>query len=206
MKRVINGNNLTEVVSAEAIQQGMLGVAYKMKAEYRGKNPTLALLAKGGLFWGIELATILEKHSFFPEVEIINASRYTGNNEATDAFDISAAPGVSFEGKDIILVEDLIDEGKTMNGVYNWIQSQRPASIRTAVLCVKEGHKFNYNIDYKVVENLIPRDLWLVGKGMDNNKLLRGLDAIYALGAVENVALLPVHKLMLFAGHPPDSK
>lgn len=90
----------------------------------------------------------------------------------------------SIEGKHVLLVEDIVDTGKTLNKIYESLFSQKPASLKLSALLVKEKvHRFAYPIDYP---GFFIEDHFVVGYGLDFAEKYRHLDYIGILDENEN--------------------
>ena len=76
------------------------------------------------------------------------------------------------EGQHILVVEDIVDSGHTLNYLYNLLKSRKPASLRTCVLVRKERDSLDVPIDYLGFD--IP-DVWVVGYGLDYRERYRNL-------------------------------
>ena len=85
-------------------------------------------------------------------------------------------------GKNIIIVEDVIDSGNTINFVKEFIDNKNPKSLKIATLLLKPKiAKLSFNIDWVGFE-ISPE--FVVGYGLDYNQKLRNLNAVYRLGGV----------------------
>ena len=85
-------------------------------------------------------------------------------------------------GKNIIIVEDIIDSGNTINFVKEFIDNKNPKSLKIATLLLKpKTAKLSFNIDWVCFE-ISPE--FVVGYGLDYNQKLRNLNAVYRLGGV----------------------
>jgi hypoxanthine phosphoribosyltransferase len=92
---------------------------------------------------------------------------------------VTLGPNDTITGRDIIIVEDIVDSGHSLQALLPLFQEKNPKSLKIATLLFKpEAFKGSYTVDYKCFE--IPND-FIVGYGLDYNELGRNLKDIYVL-------------------------
>ena len=109
----------------------------------------------------------------------IHASRYR-NNEGTNDLEWKFKPDISLAGEDILLIDDIFDEGITLKAVVDELQKEQPKTIRTCVLLNKihDRKVQDFNVDFVGLE---VADRYVYGCGMDYHGYLRHMPGIYAL-------------------------
>ncbi len=171
----LHGNNYRILLDNDTIEKKVFSLAKKIQEYFANKEPpTLLILTNGGLYLGTILSQVLDEIGFLHYIDTICVSRYTGNG-SVGRIKITSRPKRSVRGKDVIVVEDLIDEGITLNYLHKLLTKRNGVkSVSYFVLVVKEEHKpLSFEVNYSVLEQTGLG--WLVGFGMDDNGLLRGL-------------------------------
>ena len=177
MKRIINGYVCKTLHSSRKIKKMVRILAEKIANDYRGKEFTLLIVANGAMDFGLDLSRALEKMDIKHSRETIIASRYNGDNNGGAEVNIIHKPNLKIAGRNIIVVEDLVDEGITLNQLSLYLENLKPASLNYAVLGTKHGHRFGGELKYKAFEKDFP-DEWLLGYGMDWENEYRSLEEI----------------------------
>jgi len=138
------------------------------------KNPPLFIGVLNGSF---RFASDLFKYFEIPaEIEFIKLSSYR-NMESTGEVKLHSTFGIDTAGKEVIILEDIVDTGNTLEFLMPLVLKAKPRSIRVATLLYKpNSYMGEYSIDFKGFE--IPND-FVVGYGLDYNGLGRELNSIY---------------------------
>ena len=141
-----------------------------------GRNPVFLTVMNGGLIVGGHLAIALP---FDCEFDYCHATRYRGGTSG-GTLDWIKAPRTALAGRDVLLVDDILDEGYTLRAVRDYCRAQGAASVRIAVLCRKVHGRCVADLaaDYIGVE--VP-DRYVFGFGMDYHEQGRNLPGIWAL-------------------------
>lgn len=110
---------------------------------------------------------------------VIQASRYTEGTTTETNAEVSLPPAEAIKDKDVLIVEDIIDEGYTLKTILEEIQNLEPRSVSIAVLFDKrDRRKVDIEVDYT---GFIVPDEFLVGFGLDFNERYRNLDHLASL-------------------------
>jgi hypoxanthine phosphoribosyltransferase len=179
----IGDHNFKEILSPKLLESKIHEIAKKISVDYSNSNSlVLLIVTNGGMYFGTALSMALQDLGFSHYVDTVRIKRYTGDGESTSEVKVSSKPSLKLSGKDVIVVEDLIDEGLTMNFLDNYLKTTEgmmPKSIEYCVLVEKKDHvKLSFGIKYFILDEAGPE--WLVGFGMDSNFGYRGLRGIYA--------------------------
>ncbi|MFN3307105.1 MAG: hypoxanthine phosphoribosyltransferase [Candidatus Kapaibacteriota bacterium] len=150
-------------------------ISDEIKRDYKGKEPVIVVILKGAIFFATELLKNLD----FPlRVETLKAKSYGNRMKSSGNVELFITCE-DLEGRDIILVEDIIDTGLTISTVVKELLNYKPNSIKIATLLLKtEKFKVDLKIDYCGFE--IP-DRFVIGFGLDFAELGRNLKHIYIL-------------------------
>jgi hypoxanthine phosphoribosyltransferase len=179
----IGGYNFKEILSPIVLESKIREIAKRISIDYL-KSDSLVLLfvTNGGMYFGTALSMAIQDLGVPHYVDTVRIKRYTGDGKSTTEVKVSSKPSLNLLGKDVVVVEDLIDEGLTMNFLDNYLKTtegMKPKSIEYCVLVEKKDHvKLSFDIKYSILDKAGPE--WLVGFGMDSNFGYRGLRGIYA--------------------------
>jgi hypoxanthine phosphoribosyltransferase len=160
---------ITESQIAEAIGQ----IAAKINEDYRGKCPIIVPVLNGSFMFASDLVKLLTCDC---EISFIKASSYKGT-ESTGQLTTLIGINQDISGRDIIILEDIIDTGHTLAKILPSFKDLKPASVRVCTLLFKpKALKTDIQIDYVGIE--IANE-FIVGYGLDYNGLGRNLKEIY---------------------------
>jgi hypoxanthine phosphoribosyltransferase len=162
-------------LSASEIGEKVNVLGCELSKSYEGKKPLLVAIMNGSFMFAADLMRAI---SIDCEITFIKSSSYSGT-ESTGKLNVTLGPNDTITGRDIIIVEDIVDSGHSLQSLLPLFQEKNPKSIKIATLLFKPAaFKGNYAVDYKCFE--IPND-FIVGYGLDYNELGRNLKDIYVL-------------------------
>ncbi len=165
------------LVPEETIQAHVRVLAHQISLDYADKGPIYLIGVLRGAF--IFLAD-LARHLTVPHVvDFMSVSSY-GKSTESGVVRIVLDLREPIEGKDVIIVEDIVDSGKTLSYLYTMLKSRNPASLRTCTLVQKPKRPLDVPVDYLGFK--IP-DVWVVGYGLDYADKHRTLPYIAELKA-----------------------
>ena len=120
-------------ITNEEIQQKVKALAEKMNKDYAGKNPVFVCILNGAFVFMADLVRYLD---FQPDIVFAKYSSYEGMNTTGKVKEVLGV-SVDLEGKDVVLVEDIIDTGITMSHVLPIFQAKGVASVKIATMLMK---------------------------------------------------------------------
>ncbi|MEM6965211.1 MAG: hypoxanthine phosphoribosyltransferase [Bacteroidota bacterium] len=163
------------MISEEEVQRRVAEMGKLLEEKYRDKNPLFLGVLNGSFVFTADLTRAF---GGVCEVSFIKLSSYSGlASTGTVATVIGLT--VDVENRHVIIVEDIIDTGKTMHEFLPTLQKMNPASVAFATFLLKpEAVQYDFPIDYIGFE--IPNK-FVVGYGMDYNEQARNLRGIYQL-------------------------
>jgi len=160
--------------SSDAVRAALDKMAGKITTDLGQKNPVLVCVMNGGV---VPFSELLQRLEFPLQTDYIHATRYGGNLTGGQIAWL-AEPRVDSKGRDILVVDDILDEGETLANIVEYYKHKGAASVRSAVLVVKDRpRKVDYMADYVGLH--VP-DRYVFGCGMDYKGYLRNLPGIYA--------------------------
>ena len=176
MERVkIHDKEFELFISAEQIDEGIAKVARSLDAEFRGKRPLLLGVLNGSFLF---LADLIKKMDIELEISFVKLASYHGTSSTGN---VKHLVGLNerLEGRHVIIVEDIVDTGLTIESLMAQVKEHHPASISIATLLFKpDAYKKDIPIDHIALD--VPND-FLVGYGLDYDGLGRNLKHIYTL-------------------------
>ena len=169
----IHDREFVKTIPAEEIAQRVKGVAERINKDYAGKRPLLIGVLNGCFMFVSDLMKNLEIEC---EVSFVKFSSYQGA-ETTGNVKQLLGLSESIEGRDVIIVEDIVDTGLTMHKMLETLQEKKPASLAVASLFLKPARlRVPVEVKYSAFE--IP-DRFIVGYGLDYDGLGRNLPDVY---------------------------
>jgi len=155
-------DNIRVLISEEDVDKKIREMAAKISKRYEGKTLHLICVLRGGAFFMCELA----KRLTVPvTIDFMSVSSYGDGTESSGQIKIVKDLDDSIEGKDVLVVEDIIDSGRTLSKLMELLDSRKPASLALCTLLDKpERRVVEVDVDYTGFQ--IP-DLFVVGYGLD---------------------------------------
>lgn len=160
----------------DAIDARVRELGREISDRYRGKELVLISIIKGGIIFLADLMrAITIPHAF----DLMGASSYRGGTRTTGRVIITKDAELDLRGKHIVLVEDILDSGHTLNVVCELLRIQEPASLE--ICCFLHKHREReFSISCKYVGFEIP-DEFVVGYGLDYKEHYRNLSCVGVL-------------------------
>jgi hypoxanthine phosphoribosyltransferase len=171
----IHDKTFSTFLSESAINEQVKRIAQEINTDYEGKTPLFIAILNGSFMFASDLFKELEIEA---QVCFIKLASYQGV-KSTGNVVTSIGLDVSLKDRDVIVIEDIVDTGKTLHDFLPQIMDQNPASLKIATLLHKpEALKYPLTIDY--VGFSIPNK-FVVGFGLDYDGLGRNLREIFQL-------------------------
>lgn len=164
------------LLNHEQIRDVVDRLAEEIRRDYTQKTPILVGILKGSFVFMADLIRALD----IPlEVDFVILSSYGSGTESSGEIKVIHGLESSIEGKDVLIVEDIIDSGLTLSLFLEELRRRKPASLRLCVLVDKVARrKLNVPIDYIGVQ---VQDEFVVGYGIDYNEQYRHLPDLYVV-------------------------
>ena len=170
----------SEVIHDRATLEAAIGrMAERISGDYAGEVPVYLTVMHGGMPFAAQLGFALGDRGLDLEFDYLHATRYRGETSGGELV-WKHRPATPLQGRRVLLVDDILDEGHTMAGIVAWCREQGATDVRIAALAVKLHDRCVPGMcaDYAGVE--VP-DRYVFGYGMDYHEQGRNLPAIYAL-------------------------
>jgi hypoxanthine phosphoribosyltransferase len=164
-----------EFLSARKIHHRINELATEINQTYADKKITILVVMNGAFMFAADLVRFIESEN---ELHFIRVKSYKGMS-STGKASLELPADFDLKGKDVLIIEDIVDTGHTMQKIYELLAEMEVNSIRLASLLSKtECRQVEVKIDYLAFE--IP-DRFVIGYGLDYNGFGRNLKDIYQL-------------------------
>ncbi|MCL2018605.1 MAG: hypoxanthine phosphoribosyltransferase [Oscillospiraceae bacterium] len=162
--------------SGEKIAEAVKKLGEQITREYKGKVPVLLCVLKGASLF---FADLIREIKLQCEVDFIIAKSYGMSSQTSGKLRILKEPDVEIAGRDVIVVEDILDTAVTLSALLHTLSEKQPASLKVAVFLDKNlGYKKPVNADYTC---FISENEFLVGYGLDYAERYRNLPYVGVL-------------------------
>ncbi|WP_339784834.1 MAG: hypoxanthine phosphoribosyltransferase [Imperialibacter sp.] len=171
----INNKEFEQYIERNQISDRLNELAGQIDADYAGKSVVMLAVLNGAFIFAGDLIRLLKVDA---EISFVKLKSYKGTASTGE---VQTLIGLMHELKDreVLIVEDIIDTGRTMSKLLEMVWEQSPASVKVCTLLVKpDVFKNKYQLDY--VGFSIP-DKFVVGYGLDYDELGRQLPDIYKI-------------------------
>ncbi len=166
---------LIPLISESEIQNRIKATGKQIADDYQDKDLVLVGILKGSFIF---LSDLTRNISIDHEIDLVGASSYKGTS-STGQIVFTKQPDLELEGRDILLVEDIVDTGNTLLKIVEFMDLLSPASVKICSLIDKhERREVEIDVDYSCFSL---EKGFIVGYGLDYNEKYRNLPAIYDL-------------------------
>ena len=164
------------LLSADRIKERLITLAGEINQHYAGKEILLVSILDGALIFTADLLRLLNLPT---QLDCMRISSYGNSTSAESAPRITGSLKSDLSGRDVLLVDDILDTGNTLSELIEHLGQSKPASLRTCVLLdKKERRQLNIQADH--VGFNVP-DAFVVGYGLDFAERYRSLPCIGVL-------------------------
>ena len=174
-EKKIDAYTFEEFISAASINDRVAEIASELRQEYADRKPVFLVILNGAFIFASDL---MRAYGEDCEVSFVKLSSYDGL-QSTNKIKVDMPIQTDLSNKDVIIVEDIIDTGATLNKFLSDVKDKSPKSLKLVSFVVKpEAMKFDIPIDYYGFN--IPNE-FVIGYGLDYNEYGRELDSLYRL-------------------------
>jgi len=164
------------LLSGEEVQARVAELGAQLAADYEGRDPVLVSVLKGSIIF---LADLVRAMPIPLAIDLMEVSSYGASTESSGQVRILKDLSTSIEGREVIVVEDIIDTGLTLNYLLRYLHDKGPASIRICCLLDKPARRLApIEIDYR---GFTIADRFVIGYGLDYAERYRNLPYIGVL-------------------------
>jgi hypoxanthine phosphoribosyltransferase len=178
MKKMVtlHGRHFTRFIGQEDIQRRVGELASVLRMKYNGKRPLFIGILNGAFVFAADL---LRAYGEECQIAFVRLSSYEGTSSTGKISTVIGLDGKEIEGRDIVLIEDIIDSGRTLYEFIGTLRQHDPASI-SVVTCFLKPDALQFDITPELVGFSIP-NAFIVGYGLDYDGLGRNLSSVYQL-------------------------
>ena len=169
---------LRVLLSSQQIQARIREMGAEISRDYPQGNLHFICILKGACFFLTDLARAMHRDVF---VDFMGISTYGKGKTSSGEVKVTKDLDISLEGADVLIVEDIVDSGVTLNYLMHLMEQRRPKSLRIATLLDKPERR-QRPVQVSYVGFRIP-DKFVVGYGLDFDEKYRNLDDICILEA-----------------------
>jgi len=167
---------VTVLISAQELRAKAAELGQRLSADYAGRDPLLVCVLKGGFMF---LADLMRHITVPHEIDFMATSSYGDATESSGVVRILKDLDTPIEGRHVLLVEDIVDTGRTLQYLLHLLADRHPATLKVcALLNKRERREVEVPIHYLGFE--IPNE-FVVGYGLDYNGLYRNLPFVGVL-------------------------
>ena len=177
---VTSTDRLQALISSEQISDRIAELGAELSAHYRGKNPLLVAILKGSYMFLADLSRAIgEPH----QIDFVATAAYTGSETIPGHVRFLKDMDLDIEGRHVLIVEDIVDSGRTLAKICALLETRRPASLGVVTLLDKPERRL-VEVPVTYVGFHVP-DRFVVGYGLDLAEQYRHLDGIYICAEAE---------------------
>ncbi|PIW39637.1 MAG: hypoxanthine phosphoribosyltransferase [Chloroflexi bacterium CG_4_10_14_0_8_um_filter_46_9] len=167
---------LKVLISREEIKNTVARLAKEIKEDYHDTQPLLISVLKGSFMF---MADLIRQLDLPVEIDFIKLSSYGAGMKSSGEVKVVQELKTPIKGRDVLVIEDVVDTGLTISFLLNYLRKKKPASLKLCALTDKPSrHKAPVSIDY--LGFTLP-DKFIVGYGLDLNEKFRNLPDICVL-------------------------
>jgi len=165
--------------SRSAIEKRVKELGAEITADYKGKSPYLVVVLKGAVVFASDLMRNMRVPC---ELDFFGIQSYGADTRSTGIVKITKDLDSSIESKHVLVIEDIVDSGQTLNYLVNALKARRPASLKIACFLDRpDRREVNIDVDYTGMN--IP-DAFVLGYGMDYGERYRNVPYIFTLDSL----------------------
>ena len=167
--------NVKTLIEKEKIKQRIDEIANQISKDYNGEDITIICVLKGAAYFALDLSKKIKKSDVI--MDFVKVSSYGKNQrETTGNINFKLDISDNIEGKNVIIVEDIIDSGITLNYLYNYLNKKNPKTLKICVLLDKKERRVKpIKVDYTGFEI---DNKFVLGYGLDYDEKYRNLEYI----------------------------
>lgn len=169
-----NGHNIKVHLTEEQISKRVAELGAEITERFKGESVYLVCILKGSIFFTTELAKRIDLPL---EMDFMTVSSYGAQTASSGVINIKQDLSGSIEGKNVIVVEDIIDSGNTLSRLLQLFKSRNPKTLTLCTLLDKPERRVVKDVNVDYTGFVIP-DKFVVGYGLDWDQKFRNLPYI----------------------------
>ena len=163
----------TTIITEEQILKRAKEIGAQITKDFEGEEVLFVGILKGAVIW---LSDVIKNVHLDTKIDFMAVSSYGAETKTTGVVRIMMDLDTSIEGKNVIIVEDIVDSGITLNYLKGYLLGRNPKSLKVCTLLdKKDGRRTEVDVDYVGFE---VDDIFIVGYGLDYDQRYRNLPYI----------------------------
>ena len=171
------------LLTASEIADVVNRLGREISTDYADKNPVLVNLLKGGVVF---LADLIRRLTIPHQIDFLSVSSYEAGTDSSGVVRIVEDLKTNIAERDVLVVEDVLDTGRTLSYILNMLKIRSPRSLEVCSLLRKRSERAGEELSIKYLGKEIP-DTFVVGYGLDYNEKFRNLPYIAKLVVPEEL-------------------
>ena len=171
----IDGLKFELYIPEAEVKQRVKAVAERINEDYKGRQVILLGILNGAFMFAADLVRELTVDN---EIHFTKVSSYEGINSTGEVKELIGLT-IPLEGRDVIVVEDIVDTGVTMHHLLNYLKDKGAKSVEVCTLMSKPERR-QVEVDIKYCAMVVP-DKFILGYGLDYNNKGRGMKDVYQM-------------------------
>ena len=161
------------LIDEKKLQERIKEMALQIEADYKDEEVLFVSVLKGAIFFTVDL---MKNYNGDAMIDFVRVSSYEGENSTGNITLKIPLKKEHIENKNVIIVEDIVDTGRTFNYLVNYVKEFNPKSVKSCVLLDKPARRvLPFEADYVGYEI---EDLFVIGYGLDYDEKYRNLPYI----------------------------
>ena len=169
-----NGQNIKVHLTEEQINKRIAEIGAEITERFKGESVFLVCILKGSIFFTTELAKRIDLPT---EIDFMTVSSYGAETVSSGVINVKQDLTASIEGKNVIIVEDIIDSGNTLSRLMQLFKSRNPKTLTLCTLLDKPERRMVKDVVVDYTGFVVP-DKFIVGYGLDWDQRFRNLPYI----------------------------
>jgi len=166
-------SKIKTLINKRDLNKRITEIANQISKDFKGEPILIVCVLKGATYFAVDLSKKIKDDKV--EIDFMKISSYSGTT-STGKVNIKLDINENIEGRNVIIVEDIIDTGISLNYLYNHLKEKKPKSLKIAVLLDKKERRVkDIKVDYT---GFVIEDKFVVGYGLDYDEQYRNLDYI----------------------------
>lgn len=163
--------NINVLIDEEILNNRIKEMAQEIEKEYKNEEIVLVCILKGAVYFTVELSKHIKEASVV--LDFMKVSSYGDGTQTSGNVELKVDLSTNIENKNVIIIEDIIDTGYTLNYLYDYLKSKNPRTLKICVLLdKKERREKDIKVDYTGFEI---ENKFVVGYGLDYADKYRNL-------------------------------
>ena len=169
-----NGHNIKVHITEEELNKRIAEIGAEITERFKGESVYLVCILRGSIFFTTELAKRIDLPM---EIDFMTVSSYGASTVSSGVINVKQDLSGSIEGKNVIIVEDIIDSGNTLSRLLQLFKSRNPKTLTLCTLLDKPDRRVVKDVVVDYTGFVVP-DKFVVGYGLDWDQKFRNLPYI----------------------------